>query len=97
MKKMNYQDHGAVDVLQVDLHFRPTEALGEARGEEVQVVVMLELDPLHLQKLHAHVPLEETGSDALLPSPLVAPHLVPDQGTLGGDLQSLHQGHVLVH
>lgn len=97
MKRVNHRDRGAVDLLQVDLQVRPAEGLVEARDEEVQVVVMLELDPLHLQKPHAHVPLEETGNDALLPYRLVVPHLVPEQGTLGVDLQCLHQGHVLVH
>ena len=100
MKKMGHRDHGAADTLQVDLQLHPAEGLEEARGEEVQIVVMLELDPLHLQKPHAHVPLEATGSeDLLLPSPLVAPPLVPGQGMLGvaADLlHGLHQGHILV-
>lgn len=94
---MVHRDRGATDILQVDLQLLPAEDLVEARGEEVQVVVMLELDPLHLQKLHAHVPLEEIISDVLLPSPLVASHLLPCRGTLGIDVQCLHQGHVLVH
>ena len=93
----NRQDHAVDDVILPDLQPHRPEVLVEAREEEVQVVVMLELDPSHLQKPLAHVPLEETGSGDPLPSPLVALLLVPDQGALGGDLQRPHQGHVLVH
>ena len=101
MKKMGHRDQGAADTLQVDLQLHPAEGLEEARDQKVQVVVMLELDPLHLQKPHAHVPLEATGSeDVHLLSPLVAPRLVSGRETLGvgADLpQGLYQGHVLVH
>ncbi len=44
---------------------------------------MTELDPLHLQKLPAHVPLEEPGDDGLPPFYLVAQHHLIDQDATG--------------
>ena len=43
---------------------------------------MTEFDPLHLQKLPAHIPLEESGDDDLPPSYLVAQHHHLDQDAI---------------
>ena len=96
-KTMDHLDHENVGTPQVDLHHQHHETLVEAEGEGVQVLVIIALDPLHLQKPLAHVRLEETGRDALLPSHLTALHHPQDQGVTDvGIRPHLSQGHVLV-
>ena len=68
------EDRADIDILRVGLHRRFTEDQGVIDGVGIQDVVMIELDPLHLQKRLAHVPLEELTEHALLSYPLVPHH-----------------------
>lgn len=89
-------DHGDADTPQVDLQHLHVVGLVETEDAEVQVAVMLELDPSHLQKPHAHVHLEEIGGGALLPLPPVALLLHQDQDpSVDADLQLPQRVHVL--
>ncbi|MCJ1252622.1 hypothetical protein MMC24_000428, partial [Lignoscripta atroalba] len=85
------------DILEVDLSHLCTEDQAGTEGEEVQVVVMTAQDPSHLQKLLAHVRLEDTGRDALVPFPLAALHRLLDRGTVVTleMPRRLYLGHVL--
>ena len=72
-----------VGTVQVD-HLAPYhEDWGGIEDVGIWDAVMTELDPLHLQKLPAHVPLEEPGGDGLPLIYLVAPHRLLEQDAIG--------------
>lgn len=95
--KTNGPGHGDIDTLPADLQHQYAEELVGIEGEDIEDVV-IERDPLNRQKPLAHVPLEETGEDVLLPFHLVAlPHHLGRETFGEGVHHFLFQGHVLVH
>ena len=79
----------------LQLQYAAEQVMGEIKG--LQIVVMIVQGPYHHPKPLAHVHLEDTGGDVVLPSH-AAPLHRPDQGIAGAETLPLQsQGHVLVH